>query len=92
MSIKNNLKSFKLSLVDARKRRLISKNVALRHGRTYHKVSLWKYTIFFALLVIFMAGGYVLDSKKSDQAAAQNASAQAAQSAAPSASASAPQA
>lgn len=70
MSIKNNLKSFKLSLVDARKRRLISKNVALRHGRTYHKVSLWKYTIFFALLVIFMAGGYVLDSKKSDQAMA----------------------
>lgn len=70
MSIKNNLKSIKLSVVDARKRRLISKNVALRHGKSCHKVSLWKYTIFLAMLVIFMAGGYVLESKKSDQAMA----------------------
>lgn len=70
MSIKNNLKSIKLSVVDARKRRLISKNIALRHGKSYHKVSLWKYTIFLAMLVIFMAGGYVLESKKSDQAMA----------------------
>lgn len=70
MSIKNNLKSIKLSVLDARKRRLISRNVALRHGKSYHKVSLWKYSLFLALLVIFMAGGYVLESKKTDQAMA----------------------
>ena len=67
MSIKNNLTSIKLSVLDARKRRLVSKNVALRHGRTYYKLSLWKYGAFLAGLVIFMAGGYVLEAKKHDR-------------------------
>lgn len=67
MSIKNNLTSIKLSVLDARKRRLVSKNVALRHGRTYHKLSLWKYGVFLAGLVIFMAGGYMLEAKKHDR-------------------------
>lgn len=67
MSIKNSLTSIKLSVLDARKRRLVSKNVALRHGRTYYKLSLWKYGAFLAGLVIFMAGGYVLEAKKHDR-------------------------
>lgn len=60
-------------MIDARKRRLVSKSVALRHGRSYYKVSLWRYGAFFCLLISLLASGYMLEAKQKEQASASGA-------------------
>ena len=67
--IVNSLRIIKDSVVDARKRRLISKRVVSHYGRRRYKFSLWRYGFFLGLIIALLASGYFVDGKKKESAA-----------------------